>query len=118
MKTTKKDFETFKTECQKWVERFGLTEWNVTFRHRELKSGVAAHTQYDANASSACFSLAKTTDPSENTAYGTTVEDSAKHEVLHLLLAKLFWKGTARYCSFEELEEAEHGVIARLMKLL
>lgn len=117
MKISKKDFELFKTECQKWVQKLGLTDWNITFRHRPLIN-AQAHTQYDCNASSACFSLRTECDKPEKEAFTSSIEDSAKHEVLHLLLARLYFKAGARYLNEGELDEAEHAVIARLTKAL
>jgi len=30
-KTTKKDFDVFKAECQKWIDYFGLKDWEIHY---------------------------------------------------------------------------------------
>lgn len=120
MKTTKKDFELFKSECQKWIDRFGLTEWTVHFKFNSLSDRyIRARTNYDINAGSAAITLNRDSenDPTK-VYYGTSLADTAKHEVLHLLFAKLSSKATSRYLNDGELEEAEHAILMRLMKVL
>lgn len=34
MKTTKKQFELFKKECRKWIDRFELNGWEINFTHQ------------------------------------------------------------------------------------
>lgn len=40
-KTTKKDFRLFKKECRKWIEYFGLKQWDIHFFHNECDTGWA-----------------------------------------------------------------------------
>ena len=80
---------------------------------------IGAHTDYDCNASAACLTLNSGAERDVDKAlFFSSVEDSAKHEVMHLLLAKLSWKASARVIGEGELEEAEHGIVMRLMKIL
>ena len=35
VKTTKKDFRLFKKECRKWIDYFGLKQWEVLYFHEK-----------------------------------------------------------------------------------
>ena len=44
--------------------------------------------------------------------------DTAKHEMLHLLLMRLTELGQYRFLQRRELEEAEHEVVMQLLKII
>ena len=114
MKTTKKDFELFKTECQKWIDKLGLHEWDFYFKLADLKGSVAT-TACDCEGHIAKITLNTNID---RTACFHSLEDTAKHEILHVLMSPLMTKATYRYVRYDELDEAEHSILMRLIKLL
>ena len=116
MKYTKSDFELFRREALKWIQQLGLSDWHVSFHHRSLGESTGANFQCDLEAKSAAISL--NSDEQVPAAYPKTVQELAKHEVLHLLLAPLAEKAEYRFVRQEELHEAEHGIVQKLMKLL
>jgi len=46
------------------------------------------------------------------------IKRSVKHEIIHLLLAKLSDNGGARYVMIDEMDEAEEELVRKLEKLL
>jgi len=112
MKTTEKDFELFKKECEYWIDFFGLTEWEVDILHQNHpKGGKGEAWNWNKPGDQYCqIGLCKDI---EHEIY-CSFEEIAFHEVCHLLLAKLYWVGSCRYAQLEELGTAEHEVVRRL----
>ena len=82
MKTTKKEFEIFKAECERLIELFGLKEWNVAYEHIKLKCNGNA--TYKNNEKIVTFSMTThTNDLWKGPKY------VARHEIGHILVADL-----------------------------
>jgi len=119
MRTTKKDFVKFQKECTIWLDRFWLREWQVFYSWQDLDDGTAARTEYAHHSKNVEFSLNRRQDPKGgHRQFEQSIEDLAKHEVIHLLLADLIGLAESRYCTKEEIESAEHALVQKLMKLL
>lgn len=108
---TEKDFSVFKAECQKWIRRFGLTDWKIHYHFEEVDDGLAGINR-DFEGKIARISL----NPfQENcTKQDVNVKRSARHEVLHLLLGELDYLNGRRLISSNTWDAAEHTVIRRL----
>ena len=78
MKTTKKDFEVFKKECEKWIEFFGLKDWRVEYEHRPLDN-ARADVEADIMNKWAVITMSKDQEDKKH------IKESAFHEVCHLL---------------------------------
>ena len=108
-KTTKKQFELFKAECLKWVKRFGLHNWELTFYHQEKSENLAwLTTNYDAKYAS--FSLNKTwrwQKPPDD----YEIRKCGFHEACELLLFPIKHLGECRYLTDSEIAPAVHDVI-------
>ena len=59
MKTTKKDFEVFKKECEKWVNFFGLIDYEWVYYHEK---DVQARARFDCNWAGRIFSITLSTE--------------------------------------------------------
>lgn len=114
MKTTKKDFELFKSECLRLAKEWGLGDYEYAFFHTRITDGRAAETKRDLEASSMTIWL--TTDSGGSEKFD--VLETAKHEMLHVVLAEMGELAQYRYVRPNELEAAEHKTVNRLMKLL
>lgn len=114
MKTTKKDFEQFKTECLRFAKEWGLGDYEYSFFHTRLQDGRAAETKRDLEGSS--ISIWLTTNSGGNERFD--ILETAKHEMLHVVLTEMAERAQYRYVSYSELEAAEHKTVNRLMKLL
>src|SRR4051812_21185113 len=106
----KSEYETYKRECRKWIERLGLTDWKIYFRFEEIENALAG-CRRDFEGRVAVLVLnpfqahCKRAD--------VDVKKSAKHEVLHLLLAELAWMSNSRVLTETAWSAAEHCVIRR-----
>lgn len=110
VKTTEKDFERFKAECLKWIDRFHLNDWDVAFCMEDLRD-ANAEVSYQKGNRKALFRLG-----SECEAF-STIEDYAKHECLELLLADLAVLSSS-FFSEDLINDEVHKVINKLMVAL
>ena len=112
-KTTKKDFDIFRNECEKWISFFGLTEWETLIQHKELTNGAWATCSSGYAEKQAELTL-NTEWQDERPLNEEMLKTFAFHEVCHLLFSDLVSIGMARYVEESEFENKEHEVISRL----
>ena len=119
MKTTVKQFEIFKVECLKWIEVFGLKDWEIHLEHAELEDNNMALCTRNSNSHIAKLSLCKTwpTDTMINLTEGN-IRNSAFEEVCHVFLYRLSSNAYARFIMEHEINEAEHSIIRTLQGIL
>jgi len=117
-KTTRADFAIFRREVEKWIKAFGLYDWEVDVVHGGVEdSNHAAECLYQVDARRATIRLSKEfTHGSEFTK--DDIRQAAIHEVGELLLARLVFLAESRSVTYEQIEEAHHDVIARLLNYL
>jgi hypothetical protein len=113
MRTTKKDFQMFKKECEVWIERFGLLDWDVHFFHDDLPEGMYAGTSGWYKPKNAEISL--NTNVSKDYYSPKCIKETAFHEVCELLLMELRIIAQTRYIQEEDIDHACHGIIQRLL---
>lgn len=116
MKTTKKHFETFCNECQRWIEIWGLHgRWAVSYHHREIDGDCAANSAWDADQKRAAIGFNKTWDddfvwPLDD----ESIERAAFHEVAHLFLGELHSMAEKRFVGPDDIDAAIHTIIVSL----
>ena len=116
MKTTKKDYEYFQKRCLYWKERLGIQDWLLYFKHEKL-NGTLAECFYNTRSRKATISLTISLTTSVNKINrGDWIEESAFHEMMHLLMADLTWM--ANMFDRNEVEEREHQIIHKLNNIL
>ena len=81
-KTTKKDFAEFKKEAEKWLDYFGLTEWELYWEHSDI-GDATARCQFNDTQKTLLFILNTKTNSKLN------FRLSAFHEVCEALLAPM-----------------------------
>jgi len=108
MKTTKKHFEIFKKECQKWIDFFGLSEYGIEFFHGEVDECRGSTTDYEHDMRIDLHLSAKLLNPSRE-----MIAKTAFHEVCEALLMRLRRLGDI-YCSHEIVNKEVHAVIHKL----
>jgi len=109
-KTTKKDFKEFKAECERWVDYFGLKDWEIVYRSEsddECRGSCAS----DNTSRIAVIGLGKT--------FGDTPEKNeikrvAFHEVCELLLSPLRLYGEERFTTESAMASSRHNIIRTL----
>ena len=110
-----KDFELFRKEFTKWQNMFGLNGWKVYFKHEPLEGCFASiHNDLDCMVSTVTLnSVVQDKDkPFKN------IKQSAKHEAIHLLLARLELNGMARFSSSADIYESCEELVHKLEGLL
>ncbi len=118
MKTTKLDFEVFQEEFLRWVELFGLKEYELLFYHLDTKiQGTPLDASLLVNSegkfAEVTFSLTVCCKRGRNHA-----KDCAKHEAIHLLLEKLTWIAGCRFLNDGEIKNENEAIVRRLEKVL
>ena len=112
--TTLKDFELFKRECNKWIYRLGLHDWEITFFHEPLDGYDAEITSY-LKAKEAVIRFSKTINIQTATR-NMQIKRDAQHEIFHLLLENLYHYARDRYFLEDVYRIEEHIIIHRLQK--
>ncbi len=114
MKTTERDFAYFGAQVRHWAAKLGLHDWDIRFEHADAKD-ILASVRCDVGAKVASMTLAKNwaTDAITDEALGNT----AKHEVLHILLADLC-DLVSSHVPPGFVIGVEHAIVRRLEKIL
>lgn len=118
METSKEHFKIFCDAMDFWLEKFQLTKsWRIYYKHKKLDDILAeSDIEYDHHI--AVFTL--TTDWEEKNEKLNTenIQDTAKHEAMHLLIGRLSWYGQARYLLENDISVAEEKLVNTLMNLI
>jgi len=119
-KLTKADFELFKAECSKWIEKFNLNDNDIVFSHKNIGPNLGQMV-YNYKARRCEISLCLSFDGMDN---GTNfskekqIKETAFHEVAELLLARITALTYARFIDGDEIEAETHAVIHRIQRIL
>jgi succinyl-CoA synthetase beta subunit len=100
MKTTKAQFELFKSECLKWQKKLNLETWKFYFYHKRIDNNSWANVIPDY--SGRCASLILSTHTGTDVADDEQIKESALHECLEVLLSPLTDLAACR--TFDEQE--------------
>ena len=111
--TTEEDFERFKSKCIQYYDMFGLNEYRLDFRHDYMKDAYAS-INVDNEYAVAVITLNKKNRKDDTR---QTLEDTASHEMIHLLLARYSHLAKGR-SSDEELDAEEERVCHRIESIL
>ena len=81
-----RDFEVFVEESKYWLDFFGIKDWSINFRFKELHEGFRAECKvnWSGRICYLCLSTTHKEKPSD-----LEIRKSAFHEVLELLLIDL-----------------------------
>ncbi|KKK97252.1 hypothetical protein LCGC14_2654620 [marine sediment metagenome] len=115
-KTTQKHFETFKAECEKWVERYGLKDWRIHYFHKEALDGCMA--SYSAKILDRVASMFLNPDWKKTTITDYDLKQSAFHEVSHLFFSRIWMLAMDRFACERDIDEEIHVFIRTLENVL
>ena len=110
-KTSKEDFEFFQKQVTSYQKQLGLTDWKIYCMH-DTEDNALAWIKRDQEGR--CCSIGLSVDWSHQKVSRAMIKSSARHEVLHLLLADLRLAGNKRQSTAEDFTIAEHSIIRRL----
>ncbi len=113
--TTRKQYAIYVAEVQRLRKLWGgLSNWNIWTQWGETEfSDSLGEIKYSAVQRRVTLKLskdAKTTDDE--------VRYTARHEMIHALLAPLLIESQARYTTLEQIQTVEHEILHTLHKLL
>ena len=115
MKTTKTHFKFFKDQCEYWINEIGLQEWKVYYSHQSHEDGLA-WVMWDTEGRVATVGLSMdwpNLDPTPE-----NLDNSAFHEVCHILLADLADLPKRTVHTETMSVQMQHAIIRRLEYLL
>lgn len=110
---TPKAFNLFKKVFKEWQARLGLQEWTISFKKEEMDDAEAC---IDSDPESRTV-LVTVNSKLFHVKDDSDIEETALHEVLHLLLADLSHAAVDRYTDRETLVRVEEALVNRLTKL-
>jgi len=111
VKTTSAHLEGFKRDFIKYQKLLGLTGWDVSFTIKELPTSLAQIHYVGLDCMAEVF--LNSTLPSR-----TSLRKTAKHEAIHLLLARYDYLASARHVSADELSQANEEIVVKLTELI
>lgn len=118
MKTTKRHFEIFKRECEKWIKIFGLVDWEVWYEHKKLKheNWLAQHA---SNVVGRNIWYALNTEWDQAVPLTEhEIKASAFHEVFESRMANLRAIAKERSLNDDELDEEIHAIVKLIQNVL
>lgn len=113
MKTSKKHFDLFKKECEKWIKYFGLTQYQIVFNHKPLEKDVWG--DCDVWHESEYAELSLCTNWTGTPLSDMQIRRTAFHEVIELLLSEIVLIGEKRWhFTLQDFIKSTHTVIRTL----
>ena len=106
-KVTKKDFEIFKKEADKWIRILGLVNWEIRYCY-DVDNDCRASCTADHNGRIATLALALRWNYKPKVA---EIKKVAFHEVIELFLTPMEYIANSIYRNGGEFEAARHDVI-------
>src|SRR3990167_9196664 len=100
MKLTQKHFNEFKTECLRLQKEWGLTDWELYFNFIKLDGSIAI---CNKNLFSRNATLTLNNEMDDSDKRHLNVKNSAKHEMIHVLLSPLDTLAYSRFVTQDEL---------------
>jgi len=110
--TKLQEFALFKKECLKWAKRWGLEDWRYDFSLKELDGDIA---DCGTDSINRIITLELSTIKPFSASF---IRETAKHEIIHVLIGDLRSLGCARFLTTDEWDAAEHRVVRKLEGLL
>ncbi len=120
MKTTGKHFNIFRDECERLAKEWQLNNWCIAYEHKKLETNEAQMVR-DADDYTATFAFSTEISYGDfkiNISLNDYIKELARHEVIHLLLARLGFIGGARWATVKEYVAAEEELVIKLLKII
>jgi len=119
MKLTEKDFEVFKEHFNGYVEKFGLTGYQIYFDFSVLKeSSESSFASITSDSLSMIANVEYNKFIPQEAIKNINIKKTAKHEAIHLLLGKLDNLARARYVTPPEIRTEVEELVNKLTDLI
>lgn len=106
-------FDQFKAECEKWIDKFQVSDWNIAIINVPLDIENYADTVLDLESKSATIRFNSDNDEAHD-----LLKYYAKHEAVHILTGRLSSLAAERYCTATEMKEADEALVNVLCKII
>ena len=110
-----KDFALFQQEFKRWQKLFGLTGYKVYFKYEPDDDYFASLT---VNLGDMVATVRLNSKLPDKDKPHKDIRQSAKHEAIHLLVARLEKHGEYRYSTENEIYEATEELVVKLEDLI
>ncbi len=117
MKTTKKHFDIFKKECDLWIKKFELDDIDIRVSKTSIGKGDAAHCDR-GRLDLAVVDIRINSDLDKEDLTTKSLQETAKHEIIHALIGEFAALGYNRFVTASELVKTEEKLVVKLLKLL
>lgn len=114
IKTTKKDFELFKRECQKWINIVGLKDWHIWYEHGKTAEDSIA--EYSVGHSGRACVIYFTLGVYEKLS-NHDIKCAAFHEIIEIYMVEIRKMALTTY-SYDVVDEATHRIVRMLENVL
>lgn len=111
-RTTPKEFERFCAEAERVINKLRLGGWDITYQHKALGDVNTATCEYDGDGCIATLSL--NTKRLDN----SSPEDLARHEVAHLVIARLHLLAVDRWGDPRSVDREIESIAMSLGRVL
>ncbi len=118
MMLKEKDFVYFKKQCAYWIDKFGLTDWDISYEFGGLEDHNGGGCMANYVACHAIIKLHPSFDDDYLISKEQYLKTNALHEVLELLLIPMQILAESREWNYAEYEHQRHRIIQRLSKVL
>lgn len=114
-KITSKDFKVFKQECERLIKEWGLDEWDIDILRGDNQDANASM-KADIENMKAEIYLSRTINTIKE--YTPNIKDTAKHEVIHLLISKVVEAGSCRFLTDSEYNSYTEQLVNKLIDII
>ncbi len=108
-KTTQKDFDVFKSEIERLLDKFHISDWRVKFSLEKLENSNAECSTHSVTRICS-FYLSTEIDLFND----DEIKETALHEICHLLVADIGDLVNARFVTSDEVYRAAEVVARKL----
>ncbi len=115
MQTTKKQFDTFKKLCKKWIIDLGLVNWQFHYELGKTDIGLVATAEWIYSNKLAIITL---NDQCDIILDDETLNKIAFHEVCHVFLSCYQYLIDNNLSKHEHIDPINHDIIRTLENLL
>lgn len=111
VKITPEQFKVFKAECEKWLDYFGLKNWQVRYMQSKIDNRAEVHFNCVGGVATIILGHAWN-EKSKNFVDNESIKKCAFHEVCELLFGRLNDMAGQRWgLAVEDVEEEIHRII-------
>lgn len=110
------NFRIFVKECKFWVDKLHIDGWGVEYSMSKLGNVESFATiTFQSNGMKARITFYQRQNEDQS---ADQIREHAKHEIMHLLIARYATMAENRFCRDEELEQAEEELVQKLLRVI